>query len=66
MMDILNSLPEAFYICDENDRPVFINKAAEKLDGFTLDEVYGETTEYIYGLKNDESPLLSALLQKGS
>lgn len=64
MMDILNSLPEAFYICDENDRPVFINKAAEKLDGFTLDEVYGETTEYIYGLKNDESPLLSAFTTK--
>ena len=64
VMDILNSLPEAFYLRDEHKRTVFINTAGERLDGYTTEELYGKTEIRTYGLSADESPILLALNEK--
>ena len=62
--DCFNRLPEAIYVYNAREELVFMNKAAELLDGFTLDEGKGkpifELYDYIHGDKK-YSPILLTL-----
>ena len=59
--DALDRLPDAMYVCDIEGNLVYFNKAAERLDGYLLSEVKGESTYKLYGLTETDSPLLKAL-----
>lgn len=59
--DALDRLNEAFYICDANRTMVFMNKAAEKLDGFQLNDIRGMDAAELYGLDETNSPQFKAL-----
>lgn len=59
--DILETLDEAVYFCDVNGRLLYINKVAERLDGYTNEELYGRTVGEAYGLDGRTSPMLLAL-----
>ncbi|AET68254.1 PAS domain S-box [Desulfosporosinus orientis DSM 765] len=59
--NLLESLDEAVYFCDVNGRLFYINKVAERLDGYTNDELYGRSIGDAYGLDNRTSPMLLAL-----
>ncbi len=64
LIDIFNRLSDAVYICDRNGNLIYINKAAEELDGYSLSDVYGRPVQETYGLDKETSPLLRALTQK--
>ena len=55
---IFDHISDAVYFIDNRGAILFINKAAEKLDGFSLDEVHGKTVQDAYNLSASESPLL--------
>ncbi|EHL08369.1 PAS modulated Fis family sigma54 specific transcriptional regulator [Desulfitobacterium sp. LBE] len=59
--DILNTIDASVYFCDINGRLLYVNKAAERLDGYTNEELYGRTVTEIYGLDEETSPMLRAL-----
>ncbi len=59
--DILNRLSDAVYICDTEGKLIFINTAAEKLDGYLLKDIYERPTQELYGLDETNSPMLKAL-----
>lgn len=59
--DILETLDEAVYFCDVNGRLLYINKVAERLDGYTNEELYGRTVGEAYSLDGRTSPMLLAL-----
>lgn len=53
----LNTLHDAVFIVDADERYLFLNKAAEEADGYTSEELHGRTIKEIYGLNTNESPL---------
>lgn len=55
---IMDHLSDPVYFVDNKGVILFINKAAEQLDGYTLDEVKGRTVMETYALMPSESPLL--------
>ena len=57
--EMLTLMEEAVYFCDDKERMVYINEAAEKTEGFSLSEIHGKTVYEVYGL--DDSPLLRAV-----
>lgn len=59
--DAFDQLIEAVYICDTNQNLIYFNKAAERLDGYLLKDVKGQSTYDLYGLTEKDSPLLRAL-----
>jgi len=59
--DIFESLEAAVYFCDNEGRLVYINPIAERLDGYTNQELYGRTVMEAYGLDAQTSPMLRAL-----
>lgn len=62
--DLFNRLKDAVYLCDENGAMLWINNVAEKLDGYSREEIYGKRIEEVYGLTGDASPMLKALNRK--
>ena len=58
MRAIFDNIGDAVYFVDDNGIILFMNKAAEKLDGYSLDEVKGRTVMEMYNLLPSESPLL--------
>lgn len=58
MRDIFDNIGDAVYFVDDHGSFLFMNKAAEKLDGYTLAEVKGRTVMEMYNLLPSESPLL--------
>lgn len=59
--DILDNTDAAVYFCDVNGCLLYINKVAERLDGYTNEEIYGRTVGEAYGLDEKTSPMLLAL-----
>jgi len=59
--DLLEILDSAVYFCDINGHLLYINKVAERLDGYTNKELYGRTVGESYGLDERTSPMLMAL-----
>lgn len=60
--DAFDKVAEAIYVCDINRNLVFFNKAAERLDGYFLKDVKGKSTFELYGLDEESSPMLKALV----
>lgn len=58
MKNIFNNLADAVYFVDNRGVILFMNKAAERLDGFVFEDVRGRTVMETYGLDATESPLL--------
>ncbi|MBQ4093141.1 MAG: sigma 54-interacting transcriptional regulator [Firmicutes bacterium] len=59
--DLFDRLRDAVYIHDKETRCVYMNRAAENLEGVVFEEIKGKTVEEVYGLTGLESPLLRAL-----
>ncbi|MEG1497119.1 MAG: sigma 54-interacting transcriptional regulator [Clostridiales bacterium] len=55
---IFNHMDDAVYFIDSFGAILFMNKAAEKLDGYKLSEIRGRTVMEMYGLDATQSPLL--------
>ena len=58
---IFNEVTDAVYVCDLEGKMLFLNKAAERLDGFRLEDVRGRAVAEIYKTDHSSSPLLKAL-----
>ncbi|EHQ90552.1 sigma-54 interaction domain-containing protein [Desulfosporosinus youngiae] len=58
--DFLEIIGSAIYFCDVNGRMLYVNKVAERLDGYTNEELYGRTVKEAYGI-DGETPMLMAL-----
>ena len=59
--DAFDRMSDAFYVLDINKNIVYINKAAERLDGHLLRDVKGKSTKEVYGLDDEDSPALKSL-----
>jgi arginine utilization regulatory protein len=59
LREIFNHLSDAVYFIDHQGIILFMNKAAEKLDGYSMKEVEGHSVSELYGLDTSESPLLT-------
>lgn len=59
--DAFDKMVEAIYVCDINRNLVYINKVAERLDGYLLKDIKGKSTYELYGLDEQNSPMLKAL-----
>ena len=59
--DAFDKMVEAVYICDIDGNLVYFNKVAERLDGYLLKDVKGQSTYDLYGLDERNSPMLKAL-----
>lgn len=59
--ELLDQMVEAIYVYDVNLRMVYMNKKAEKLDGFTLEYAKGKTMYELYHLPPEKSPTAMAL-----
>ncbi|MBQ4092391.1 MAG: sigma 54-interacting transcriptional regulator [Firmicutes bacterium] len=60
---IFEDVADAIYVCDLNGRLLYMNNAAEKLDGFSFGEVRGRSVSDLYGIDPGMSPLLCSLSQ---
>ena len=58
MRAIFDNIGDAVYFVDDKGIILFMNKAAEKLDGYSFEEVKGRTVMEMYNLLPSESPLL--------
>lgn len=56
--NIFNMMSDAVYLVDDGGVILFINHAAERLDGYTFREAKGRTVMELYGLDFTQSPLL--------
>lgn len=64
LREIFDHLSDAVYLIDHQGIILHMNKAAEKLDGYTLQQVKGHTVTELYGLDVAQSPLLSVAAAK--
>ncbi len=64
LRDIFNHMGDAVYFVDSHGTILFMNKAAEVLDGYTFDEAKGRTVAELYGLDQTSSPLLRVAAAK--
>ena len=64
LRDIFNHLGDAVYFIDSHGAILFMNKAAEILDGYTFEEARGRTVTELYGLDKTTSPLLHVASSK--
>lgn len=62
--DAFDKLKEAFYVCDIEGNLIYINKVAEKLDGYLFKDIKGKSTYELYGLDESSSPMLKALFSE--
>lgn len=60
--DIFDRMIEAIYICDTDRNIIYLNRVAEQLDSYLLKDIKGKSVYEIYGLSDEESPMLSALV----
>ncbi|MFY9140153.1 MAG: sigma 54-interacting transcriptional regulator [Thermacetogeniaceae bacterium] len=60
----LESLFEGVIITDSEGKIIYINKAQEKLDNVTKDEVYNKKATEVFNLDNESSVLMQALITK--
>ncbi len=61
LLPFFDAIGDALYFCDAKGNLIYINEAAEKLDGYTNDDIYGRHVHDAYGLDESTSPLLRAL-----
>ena len=59
--DILDEMRDPVYLCDGEARILFMNKAAEKVDGIHRDAVYGRPFDEVYTVDKSVSPFMQAL-----
>ena len=59
--DAFDRMHDAVYVVDTDKKIVYINKAAESLDGYLLKEIKGKTVFELYNLDDQNSPALKAL-----
>lgn len=59
--DLFDRMRDAVYVIDTEKRHVYINRAAEKLEGYLLKDIKGKTVMETHGLDNLDSPALRAL-----
>lgn len=64
MRDIFDRLRDAVYFVDHDGSILFMNKAAEDLDGLKFEDVRGKTVMDVYNLTAAESPLLRVVCNK--
>lgn len=62
--EIFDHLSDAVYFIDNRGAILYMNKAAEKLDGYNLNQVRGHTVSELYGLTVTQSPLLRVAANK--
>lgn len=60
---IFDDVTDSIYVCDTNGRLLYMNRIAEKLDGFSFDRERGKYITDLYGIDRSVSPLLQALSQ---
>lgn len=58
---IFDDVADAIYVCDGEGRLLYLNRTAEKLDGFSFSQVRGKFIAELYGIDRSISPLLRAL-----
>ena len=58
LREIFDNMGDAVYFVDNQGVLLFMNKAAEKLDGYLFEDIQGKTVMDMYHLKASESPLL--------
>lgn len=63
-IEFLNEVPDAIYICNEEGKIIFTNKAAEEGDKLPLEEIRGKSISTIYGVTEANSLMLSTLKYK--
>jgi arginine utilization regulatory protein len=61
LREIFDNMGDAVYFVDNQGVILFMNKAAEKLDGYTFKETRGKTVMEMYHLEASESPLLRVI-----
>ncbi len=61
LREIFDNMGDAVYFVDNQGAILFMNKAAEKLDGYSFAEIRGKTVMEMYHLKASESPLLRVI-----
>lgn len=61
LREIFDNMGDAVYFVDNQGIILFMNKAAEKLDGYTYEETRGKTVMEMYHLAASESPLLRVI-----
>ncbi|MBQ1251383.1 MAG: sigma 54-interacting transcriptional regulator, partial [Firmicutes bacterium] len=59
--NIFDEVSDAICVCDLQGRLLYLNRAAEKLDGIDFALVRGRSVEDVYGVDPAASPLLKAL-----
>jgi arginine utilization regulatory protein len=64
LREIFDHLSDAVYFIDNRGAILYMNIAAEKLDGYTLEEAKGHTVTELYGLDVTQSPLLKVAASK--
>ncbi|WP_089610863.1 sigma-54 interaction domain-containing protein [Dehalobacterium formicoaceticum] len=64
LREIFDHLSDAVYFVDHQGIILYMNKAAEKLDGYTLQQAEGHTVTELYGLDTVQSPLLRVTASK--
>ncbi len=62
--NIFDALGDAAYFIDGRGAILYMNRAAEKLDGFLFEEIKGRTVSELYHLDAGQSPLLRVALTK--
>lgn len=62
--EIFDHLSDAVYFIDSTGAILYMNKAAEKLDGYIFDQIKGHTVKELYGLSVAQSPLLQVAESK--
>lgn len=48
LLEILENISSAVYIVDQDERILYVNQAAERLDNYTRSEVLGKTLQEVY------------------
>lgn len=61
---IFDDVTDAVYVCDLNGRFLYMNRAAEKLDGLSFGSVRGKYVADVYNADAESGPLLRALATK--
>ncbi|MEL7568299.1 MAG: sigma 54-interacting transcriptional regulator, partial [Dehalobacterium sp.] len=64
LREIFDHLSDAVYFVDSHGTILYMNKAAEKLDGYVFSQVRGHTVTELYGLTVTQSPLLRVAASK--
>lgn len=60
-LDYFDKMPETFYVFDTEKRLIYLNSAAEQLDGYSLEKAKGRYHWELYDIPLEESPILYTL-----